>query len=179
MHCSFEFVAGSVSIVKHLMEDIPLMSNKRFNLSIPAPHWEESPSINTYHCLDHKLLDSYFRLHRRRAGRGYRGYRGSVLATPPNTHRAPVCMISACTPFLVELCHRKHDKLVLAVSFNLCVFNDQGLLTSSPSLARSVGMDVLLQRRAINHLIKMRAKQLPMSMAFGDLAGAWESTISD
>ena len=63
----------------------------------------------------------------------------TATANPPNTHPAPVCLLSVCPPFLVELCHRKHKKLVLAVSFNRCVQNDVGLLSaeieSDPSAA--------------------------------------------
>jgi hypothetical protein len=48
MHYSFAFVAANAKVVQHLMEDLPVMQNKRFNLSIPPPHWENSPSISTY-----------------------------------------------------------------------------------------------------------------------------------
>ena len=75
MHCETEFIAGSEAIVKFLMEDLPLMPNKRYNQSPPPPHWEESPSISTYSALTNHMIDSYFRLHRRNAARGYRGYR--------------------------------------------------------------------------------------------------------
>eukprot|EP00966_Prymnesium_polylepis_P229454 5309471-Prymnesium_polylepis.1 len=128
MHCEFEFVAPSEAVVKFLMEDLPLAANQRYNGQLDPP-WEPSPSINTYYAQTSTLIDSYFRLHHRPAARGYRGYRGSVLANPPDTHVAPVCLLSVCPPFLAELCHRKHKKLVLAVSFNLSVYNDAGLQT--------------------------------------------------
>ena len=35
MHCSFEFVAASERVVSFLMEDLPLMANHRYNLSLP------------------------------------------------------------------------------------------------------------------------------------------------
>jgi hypothetical protein len=170
MHCEFEFIAPSEAIVRFLMEDLPLMRNQRYNLSIAAPHWEDSPSINTYHALDCQLLDAYLRLHRRPAARLYRVYRGSVLLNPPHTHPAPVCLLSVCPPFLVELCHRKHGKLVLATRFNLCILNDQNLLTMSPVIQSAVGMDVVLQARARDHLTKMFSKHLTMSQAFRTLA---------
>ena len=97
------------------------MRDQRYNLSLPPPHWEASPSISTYFADTHTLLDAYMRLHRREAARGSRAYRGSVLAAAPATYPAPVAMLSAFTPLLMELCHRKHSKLVLAVSFNLTV----------------------------------------------------------
>jgi hypothetical protein len=43
MHCSFAFVAANENVVKHLMEDLPVMQNHRYNLSLPPPHWEPSP----------------------------------------------------------------------------------------------------------------------------------------
>ena len=52
MHCSFEFVAASEEVVRYLMEDLPMMPNSRYNLSLPHPHWEASPSISTYYAAD-------------------------------------------------------------------------------------------------------------------------------
>ena len=178
MHCEFEIVAPNEKIVQHLMEDLPLMEGHRYNLSIAAPHWEKSPSISTYHALDHQLIDSYFRLHRRPATRVHRGYRGSVLAAPPDSYQSSVCMLSVCAPFLVELCRRKHQKLVLAVSFNLCVLNDSKLITLPPILKYAVGMDVLLQTRAMNHLRKLRLLHFPMSDSFTVLVQKHVSTLS-
>ena len=174
MHCSFEFVAVNTKVVQHLMEDLPVMQNKRFNMSLPPPHWEDSPSISTYYALDTQLLDAYFRMHRRPATMRGRTYRGSRLARPPDTHAAPVCLLSVCPPFLVELCHRGHGKLVMAVSFNVAVLNDFGLQTLPPSMPYSLGMDVLLETRAKNHLRRMYLKRCPMSTAFKDLASAWD-----
>ena len=37
MHCSFAFVAANAKVVQHLMEDLPVMQNKRFNLTLPPP----------------------------------------------------------------------------------------------------------------------------------------------
>ena len=127
MHCSFEFICANENIVQHLMEDLPVMQNQRYNLSLPPPHWEASPSISTYYALELPLLDSFFRMHRRPSASKLGWYRGSKLARPPDTHPAPVCLLSVCPPFLAELCHRKHGQLVLAVSFNLSIFNDLGL----------------------------------------------------
>ena len=77
MHCSFEFIAASESIVKHLMEDLPLKQNQRYNGTLTPPAiWEDSPSISTYHALNLELLDQFFRLHRRRAASRSRVYRG-------------------------------------------------------------------------------------------------------
>ena len=131
MHCGFEFVAANESVVQFLMEDLPVEQNHRYNNPEQPPltwkpPWEPSKTISTYHALDLHLLDSFFRLHRRKIPRAYRG---SLLAAPPDTHPLPVCLISATTPFLAELCHRKHHKLVLAVSFNLTIHNDLNLQT--------------------------------------------------
>ena len=86
MHCSFEFVASNTEVVQFLMEDLPLQPNQRYNASLPPPHWEPSPSMSTYYAMTQQLLDSYFRLRRRKAASGYRGFRGSVLAAPPDTY---------------------------------------------------------------------------------------------
>ena len=115
------------------MEDLPVNQNQRYNLSLPPPHWEKSPTISTYAAMTCTLIDDFFRLHRRKAARSSRSYRASVLANPPDNYPAPVCLLSVCPPFLAELCHRKHNKLVLAVSFNLCVLNDTGALTPPPT----------------------------------------------
>ena len=182
MHCEFEFVCANEVIVQHIMEDLPLMVNKRCNLSLVAQglsQWEDSPSISTYYADHHHLLDSFFRLHRRPAAHGHRGYRGSVLAAPPHDHPAPTCLISACTPLLIELCHRKHGKLVLVTSFNLHLYNHQGATTMSPAMPYAQGMDVLLQTRARNHLKKLHSRKQPMAMAFQQLAAAHASTLSD
>ena len=163
MHCSFSFVAANEKVVQFLMEDLPVMQNHRYNLSLPPPHWEYSPSMSTYHALDTKLLDSYFRMHRRLAGKQHRGwYRGSTLAAPPGTHQAPVNLLSVCPPFLVELCHREHGKLVLEVSFNLSIINDLGLQTLPPKMPYALGMDVLFQERAKNHLKRLHHQQAKM-----------------
>ena len=147
-----------------------MMPNSRYNLSLPHPHWEASPSISTYYAADSPLMDSYFRLHRRRAARRHRVYRASLLAPPPDTYPAPVCLLAACPPFLVELCHRKHGKLVLAVSFNLLILNDQNVLTLPPVMMYETGMDTVQKRRVTNHLKKMHAHGLPMSDGFKQLA---------
>ena len=57
MHCSFEFVAANEAVVKYLMEDLPLMANKRYNATLPPPHWEDSPSMNTYYAFTTGLID--------------------------------------------------------------------------------------------------------------------------
>ena len=172
MHCNFAVVAANEDAVRYLMEDLPLMRNQRYNLSLPPPHWEPSPSINTYYADTSALLDSYLRLHRRRAARGYRVYRGSLLATratPPDTYLEPVNLLAATPPFLVELCHRKHSKLVLAVSFNLVLMNDQGLLTLPPVIGYTLGMDAVQRLRMLNHLKKMHSRGEVMSKAFKSL----------
>ena len=179
MHCEFEFVAGSEEIVQFIMEDLPLQANHRYNCSLPPHHWESSPSISTYHAMDLHTIDSYFRLHRRLAAKGRRGYRGSVLAAPPDTHPEPVCLLSAAPPFLAELCHRKHNKLVLAVSFNLVIENDANLQTISPVVQYAQGMDVLLKNRSLNHLKKLHARKEPMSRGFQAMVAGWVSTLSD
>ena len=126
--------------------------------------------MSTYYAMDGPLLDSYFRLHRRDAGCGYRVYRGSLLANPPQGYHAPVCLLSVCPPFLVELCHRKHSKLVLAVSFNLAVLNDKNFLTPPASLKLAVGYHAVLKERMTKHLKKLLARKHPMSEAFKQLA---------
>ena len=134
-HCEFEFICANEEIVQYLMEDLPVMKNMRFNLSLPhntPPNWEASPTISTYYAETLPLIDSFMRLHRRESARGFRAYRGSVLAAPPDTYPSSIAMLSVCPPLLMELCHRKHGKLVLAVSFNMCVMNDANLLTPPP-----------------------------------------------
>ena len=128
------------------MEDLPLKENAWFNLSVPAPHWEKSPSISTYHALDTLLIDSWMRLHRRPAAVAARAYRGSVLAVAPDTYPAPIALLSVLPPLCIELCHRKHEKLVLAVSFNLGVVNDTGLQTLPPRMHYALGSDILFHR---------------------------------
>ena len=64
----------------------------------------------------------------------------SVLANPPDDYPAPVCLLGVAPPFLVELCHRRHEKLVLAVSFNLVLLNDQDSLTIPPCMTYLVGL---------------------------------------
>ena len=78
-----------------------------------------------------------------------------------------------CPPFLVELCHRKHNKLVLAVSFNVAVYNDLALLTLPPNIRFVVGQDIFQESRIKNHLKKMLAKNQKMSTAFRLLATQW------
>jgi len=176
-HCSFEFVAASEGVVQFIMEDLKVVQNQRYNMSLPPPHWEQSPSISTYCAIDSATIDSYFRLHRRHAARGRSVYRGSVLANPPDGYRAPVCLLCVCPPFLAELCHRKHGKLVLAVSFNLAVLNDQNLLTISPAMNYAHGMDLVLKERMLLHLKKMATRQMRMSLAFEMLVSQVTSVL--
>ena len=96
MHCSFAFVAANEHVVKHLMEDLPVMQNHRYNLSLPPPHWEPSPSISTYHALDLQLLDSYFRMHRRKSAPKRRWYRGSVMAAAPHSPQNSILYAILC-----------------------------------------------------------------------------------
>ena len=180
MHCSFEFVCASEAVVKHLMEDLPVMRNQRYNLSLPSVRWnppgEKSPTISTYYAEDLRPLDGFFRLHRRRAARGYPAYRGSLLLNPLDDHPAPVCQLSAVPPFLAEYCQRKHGKLVLAVSFNVSLLNDQNLQSLPPNFPYALGMDAILQTRALNHLTKLRLKGCRMSELFSVLATGHPST---
>ena len=124
------------------------------------------------------MIDHFFRLHRRPAAKGYRAYRASLLARPPDTHPAPVCLLSVAPPFLVELCHRKHKKLVLEVSFNLSIYNDLDAQTLSPLMPYETGMDEVLKRRAKNHLKKMRGRGESMSESFSALAAGWDGSMS-
>ena len=182
MRCSFEFVCATEAIVRHLMEDLPVARNQRYNLTIPsalwtAPmYWEKSPTISTYHAEDRRTLDSFFRLHRRPATRGYPAYSGSMLLKPPDDYPASVCQISAVPPFLAEYCQRKHQKRVLAVSFYVTILNDQNYQTLSPSFPLELGMDILLKERSLNHLKKIQQKGFPMSEQFTQLAGGHVST---
>ena len=125
------------------------------------------------------LIDSYMRLHRRRAARGFRAYRGSCLAAAPDTYPSPVALLSVAPPLLMELCHRKHSKLVIAVTFKLTVMNDSGLPTLPPRHGYALGMDVLLQNRSYNHIKKLLAKHEPMSVGMQNIAAGWVSTLSD
>ena len=68
IHCSFAFVAANEKAVQYLMEDLPIMQNNRYNVSLPAPHWEPSPSINTYSAFGLKLRDSFFRMQVKQGG---------------------------------------------------------------------------------------------------------------
>ena len=120
------------------------------------------------------MLDSFFRMHRRTSASNLRWYRGSKLARPPDTHPEPVCLLSVCPPFLAELCHRKHGQLVLAVSFNLCILNDQGLQTPPPTMPYAVGMDAVFKSRALYHLKKLKLRRSPMSPAFMGLVSSWD-----
>ena len=87
--------------------------------------------------------------------------------------------MSACIPFLVELCHRKHSNLVLCVSFNLCVLNDQNHLTPPPKLKYAVGMDVVLKARAIKHLKKMYSLGLPLGDGLRAIAMNSQAQLTD
>eukprot|EP00966_Prymnesium_polylepis_P085242 1973628-Prymnesium_polylepis.1 len=82
-------------------------------------------------------------------------------------------------PFLVELRHRKHRKLVLAGSFNLGLMNDQGLPILSPRMTFAAGMISIQRTRMMNHLKKMGQRGATMSIAFTEIAGGWSSTLSD
>ena len=67
----------------------------------------------------------------------------------------------------MELCHRAQKKLVMAVSFNLTVYNDLGLITIPPVIAFATGLDTLLIKRAKNHLNKLLSKHTAnMSLNF-------------
>ena len=177
--CGFEFVAANEKVVQFLMEDLPCMANHRYNLTIAAPYWEKSPTISTYHALDLHTIDSYCRFHLRKAARRSRGYRGSALAAPPDDHPLPVCLLSVCPPFLVELCQRKHSKLVLAMSFNLSIHNDKNLQSLPSKMPYALGMDNLLRHRTYNHLKKLLAKKVPMSSGLAALATSWSLQLSD
>ena len=178
MHSSFEMVVPNEICIQYLMEDLPLEQNKRYNLSLPPPHWEDSQTISTYHALSMHLIDSWMRLHRRRAARNFRAYRGSALAAPPDTYTASVALLTVCPPLLIELCHRQHHKLVLAVSFNLAVHNDELLQTLPPRMLYVVGMDVLIRQRALNHLKKLRARGEVASGNFAAFVDPHISTLS-
>ena len=102
--------------------------------------------------------------------------------SPPLTNaeahprRAPH-LTSALTTTCLQF--RKHGKLVLELSWNLSILNDLGAMTLSPVVTYQTGMDVVLERRALNHLKRMRTRNLPMSTAFHDLAESWTSSLSD
>ena len=81
-----------------------------------------------------------------------------------------MCLLSVSPPLLVELYHRKHNKLVLAVSFNLAVLNDQNSLTLPPAIGMAMGYDVVTKQRMTHHLKKLAARKHPMSPAFSLLA---------
>lgn len=178
MHSSFEIVVPNNECIKYLMEDLPVEQNKRYNLSLPPPHWEASRTISTYHALSMPLIDSWMRLHRRRAARQFRAYRGSALAAPPDTYPASVALLTVCPPLLIELCHRQHSKLVLAVSFNLAVHNDQFLQTLPPTMPYAVGMDRLIRQRALNHLKKLKSRNEAMCSGLSSIADAHTSNLS-
>lgn len=97
MRCSFEFVCANEAIVKHLMEDLPIAHNQRYNLTIPSAqwsppvYWEKSATISTYYAEDLRTMDSFFRLHRRRSTRRHPAYRGSILPS----HRTIIQLLFA------------------------------------------------------------------------------------
>ena len=135
MHCAFEFVAPNETCVRYLMRHGGPPSQPKPTVQPLSPPPALGKIANDQHVCGNDVHTHrrFFRLHRRKVARSSRSYRASVLANPPDNYPAPVCLLSVCPPFLAELCHRKHNKLVLAVSFNLCVLNDTGALTPPPT----------------------------------------------
>jgi hypothetical protein len=61
----------------------------------------------------------------------------------------------------------------MEVSFNLAIFDDFGLLTMPPKMAYAVGMDAILETRALNHVKRLLQRRAPMSDAFKKIAKRW------
>ena len=154
--CVFEYEAPAQAVLDTILHG--LKCHPRSTYDGRLDQWQRSTTIDTYAAMTHRELDHYLKLHSRKSLAKYRHqlYRSTRLLSP-STMQGQSIVVSACQPWLVEVCHRG-NRVVLVTSFRLFVLSDLNSLLMPPTFQYAIGMDLQFRARALQHLKEMVQK---------------------
>eukprot|EP00965_Chrysotila_dentata_P151715 5013708-Pleurochrysis_carterae.AAC.3 len=124
--------------------------------------WKRSSSIDTFYINDKDAVADYLKFETRPAASRLAAFGCSKGVVRRETGIKVVC--SVIPSLIVELCHRSHGRLVLAVTCNLLTFNDQDALDLPPFFNYTEGERASFRCMALEHLQGI-AKNKPQTLA--------------
>eukprot|EP00965_Chrysotila_dentata_P226475 6195435-Pleurochrysis_carterae.AAC.1 len=113
--------------------------------------WKEPPSISTYYIKDKRVLAHYLAFQTRSVAFGVVAYGSSKGVVVRNEGVEVMCTL--IPPLIVEVCTRRHGRLVLTVSVNLLPYNDHDNMNFPPGFRYAGGERAKFRRLVHEHLM--------------------------
>ena len=153
--CTFEYEPPAQAVMDTILKGLTLHRRSTWDQG----NWVPSQTIDTYAAETHQQLDKYLKLHARKslAPERQQLYRSTRLLSP-STMQGQSVVVSACQPWLVEVCHRGRGRVVLVTQFRLFVLSDLDSISMPPTFQYAAGMDLQFRARALQHLKEMVRK---------------------
>ena len=115
--------------------------------------WARSPSIDSYYIKDMVRMSNWISFESRAVAKHLPVF-GSSKGVVVRKEGVKV-LATLIPPFIIELCRRGHDRMVLAVTFNLFTFNDLGGMDLPPGFPYAQGEREKFRALAIKNLMGM------------------------
>ena len=123
--------------------------------------WAPSSSIDSYFMDDMVKMSEWIAFETRDATK-HLYVHGSTKSVVRRSEGVKVTA-TLIPPFIIEMCRRSHDRMVLAVSCNLFTFNDRGGLDLPPEFPYAEGERGKFRQLAINNLMGMSNSGMTLS----------------
>lgn len=164
--CSFELEVMHVDALRILHINRPgvFESHPQARYSIGEDNriaWVRSKAIDSFYMDDVEKMSEWIGFHRR-APTEHLSVFGSSKGVVVRSEGVKV-VATLIPPFIIELCRRSHDRLVIAVTCNLFTFNDHGGLDLPPEFPYAEGERSKFRQLAINNLMGMRNSGVRLS----------------
>lgn len=137
--------------------------NARYNINENGElEWKRANTIDSFFMDDMSRMSEWISLETREASKHLAVF-GSSKGVVVREHHGVRVVATLIPPFIIELCHRAHDRLVLAVTFNLFTFNDRNGLDLPPGFPYARGEREKFRQLAINNIMGMVNQGVKMS----------------
>ena len=126
-----------------------------------AIEWQHSSSIDSYYIDDMSRMSNWISFETRDVAKHLPVF-GSSKGVLVRNEGVKV-LATLIPPFIIELCRRSHDRLVLAVTFNMFTFNDLEGLDLPPGFPYAFGERAKFRALAIKNLMGMVNNNVELS----------------
>ena len=136
--------------------------NARYNINAEnLLEWKSSAAIDSYYMDDMSRMSDWVAFETRDVVKHLPAF-GSSKGVVDREEGVKV-VATLIPPFIVELCRRSHDRLVLSVTFNLFTFNDLGGLDLPPCFPYAQGERMKFRQLAIKNIMGMANSNIHIS----------------